>query len=410
MDIIILLSIAWIFAFLIFDKLIKKAPDFSWKLESLEDENRKYFQQAERLTVELENKNKKNWELWSEIERERQEKNEFIWKNKQMFAELTSYREKNANMLNESSELKKRLNKFDSDQERREKDFETKVSELENARKSLDDEKLRIRREDEQKIQMQEAERDRMWNEHEIISVSRMKEVCQKWEFWFSFHDNTSLPESFDGSLKPDFLVEFLWQYIVFDAKMSRSANLQNYISDQVKNTAKKIKLSKNKDDVYKTVFFIIPTIEIASLKKTCFYEEWFSFFIVSIEWFEPILSIFKKLQDYDLADSFDPHERENIVNIIAAFDFHINRRNSIDIISSIEWLKISALKNNLDSQTLEQIDIKKKKMRIEKLKDTEMKRFIHNPEEQLLEIRKLVIPEKAQVKWEDLVEGEDAF
>jgi len=110
-------------------------------------------------------------------------------------------------------------------------------------------------------------------------------------------------------------------------------------------------------------------------------------------------LSTFKKLQDYDLADSFDPQERENIVNLIAAFDFHINRRNSIDILSSLEGLKISSLKNNLDSQILEQIDIKKKKIRIEKLKDTEMKRFIHNPAEQLSEIKKLVIPEKAQVK-----------
>jgi len=55
---------------------------------------------------------------------------------------------------------------------------------------------------------------------------------------------------------------------------MSRSANLQNYISDQVKNTAKKVKLTKNKDDIYKTIFFIIPAAEISNLKKTCFYEE----------------------------------------------------------------------------------------------------------------------------------------
>jgi len=97
-----------------------------------------------------------------------------------MFAELTSYREKSTFLINESNELKKKLTKLESEKDRREKDFENKVTELDNSRKGYEDEKMRVRREDEQKIQEIENERDRMWSEHEISSVSKMKDVCQK--------------------------------------------------------------------------------------------------------------------------------------------------------------------------------------------------------------------------------------
>ena len=41
--------------------------------------------------------------------------------------------------------------------------------------------------------------------------------------------------------------------------------------------------------------------------------------------------------------------------------------------------------------------------MRIEKFKDTDMKRFIHSPEEQIKEIKKLMIPEKAAIDKSDI-------
>ena len=404
MDIVILISIVWILAFLVFDKLISKNPQSEFlKEEKIEQENKRLSENLQRMALELEQKNQKYWEIRSELDAEKRERNEQIWKNKQMYVELTVLREKNLNLQNENNEQKKRLTKHDSEDRRQMMEFENKVLHLENSRKALEDEKFRIRREDEDRIQRLEEERDRMWNEHEIDSIAKMKEVCQKWEFWFAFFENSSLPSSFDGSLKPDFLVEFLGQYIIFDAKMSKSVNLQNYINDQVKNTVKKIKASKSKDEIYNSVFFVIPTIELASLKKTHYYEGWYSFFIISVESFEPLLSSYKKISDYDLADSFDPQDRENIVDLIAAFDFHINRRNSVDIISSIEWLKVSSLKYNLNKEMLDQVEIKKKKMRIEKFKDTEMKRFIHDPEEQILAIKKLVIPKKAEIDWEEL-------
>jgi len=78
------------------------------------------------------------------------------------------------------------------------KDFEKKVSELEEARKSLEDEKLRIRKEDEEKQLEIEKNRDRIWAEHEVKAISKMKEICIKPEYSFNFFENTNLPESFD--------------------------------------------------------------------------------------------------------------------------------------------------------------------------------------------------------------------
>ena len=252
---------------------------------------------------------------------------------------------------------------------------------------------------------LEEADRDRVWNEHENVCLAAMKEVCQKPELGFSFYENTSLPDSFDGTLKPDFLVEFLGQYIIFDAKMSRSSSLQNYLNEQVKKTVKKIKSSKNKDEIYNTVFFIIPTIEFADLKKTHFYEEGYNFFVIPVEAFEAILSSFKRITNYELAESFDPKERENIVNLIASYDHHISRQNAVNLLTSIEGLKVMHRKGSLSDDIKESVETTKKKMRLENFKPTDLKRFIDNPEEQIAAVNKLVSPRKPAVSEKELLD-----
>ena len=58
-----------------------------------------------------------------------------------------------------------------------------------------------------------------MWNEHEHVVVSQLTDLCAKPQLKFTTYDNTNLPDDFDGSIKPDFLIDFLGQYIIFDAK-----------------------------------------------------------------------------------------------------------------------------------------------------------------------------------------------
>ena len=130
-----------------------------------------------------------------------------------------------------------------------------------------------------------------------------MKEVCIKPEYSFNFFENTNLPESFDWKFKPDFLIEFLWQYVIFDAKISKSAPIQNYINDQVKSTAKKIKSSNNTNEIYPTIFFVIPQMDFEKMNKIAFYEDWFNFFVITPEFFEIVLMSFKKISIYENAN-----------------------------------------------------------------------------------------------------------
>ena len=389
--------------FLVWEKFFQKDKDFDFLKEKLKTENDSFKEQISRLNLEIEKKSEKLGEITTILEKEKSEKNELQGKNKQIFVNVTALQEKNQLLQQQLNNVQKKLTKIESEREQRTQEVEKRVKELENARKTLDDEKLRIRREDEEKIAEMEAKRDKMWNEHEKLAIIQMKEICQKKDLNFTFYENINLPETFDGSLKPDFLVEFLGQFIIFDAKMSRSANLQNYLNDQVKNTVKKIKASKNKEEIYPTIFFIIPTVEFVSLKKYAFFEESYAFFIVPIESFEAILSAYKKIMNYDLAESFDPKDRENIINLIASYDQHISKQNAINILNSLESLKLMHLKEILNKEMKEEIDVKKKKMRIDNFKRTDLKRLVDNPEEQINEIKKLVIPKKAEIKKKDL-------
>ena len=403
MDILIFVTLLGILGFIVYDKFfLNKGSNNQEQIAKLEEDTRMISEQNQKLQIDLDHKNEKVGELQSELKKEQSEKNELTGKSKQMFVNLTGIQEKFGTIQLENQDLKKSVVTFESKKEKQDKEFADKVSELEHTRKLLEDEKVRIRKEDEQRIENEEAERNRIWNEHENVAIAKMKEICVKPELSFSFYDNTTLPESFDGKLKPDFMIELLGQYMIFDAKMTKSASLQNYISEQVKSTVKKIEAISNKDEIYPSIFFVVPSIEISTLKKTSYYEEGYHFYVIPIESFEPILFSYKKIMDYDLADRFDPKDREDIINVIAHFDQHIHRQNAFNILSSIEGLKVSSMKSNLNETMADEIEVKKKKMRIDNFKPSDLKKFIQSPEDQIKEMKKLIIPRKPEIETDD--------
>lgn len=412
MDILIFLALIGVLAVMldafVFHKFIQTKETGTDELDKLRAENDLLKEQNTRLQVELEKKTELSGELEAELKMSESEKNELSGKNKQMFVSVTTLQEQNKNLQSQADELNKKVIQHESHKEQKDKAFEQRVADLEESRKALLDEKARIRREDEERLAREEEERNRIWNEHENVSIARMKEICVKPELGFIFYENTTLPEEFDGKLKPDFLVEFLGQYIIFDAKMTRtqSRSLQDYIQDQVKSTAKKILESKNKNEIYPSVFFVVPQDGIATLKKTAFYEEGFSFFVISIEAVEPVLLAYKKVTHYELAENFDPKERENIINLIAAFDQHIARQNAVNILTALEGLKVSQLKQGLKPDMQEDVEIKRKNIRLDNFKPTDLKRLMNNPSEQIDEMKKLIIPSKPAIGQTDIEEA----
>ena len=280
-----------------------------------------------------------------------------------------------------------------------EKQINEKIIQLDNAKTVLEQERVRVIKNDEEKRERELRELDRMWNEHENNVISYLKDLCKSPELNFTNYDNKNLPEGWVVKPYPDFMIEFLNQYIIFDAKVSKQDNLQTYINNQVKSTSDKVKNSTN---IYPLIFFVVPTGAIRELNKTHFFEQSISYYVVSPEALAPILACLKKITTYELAEHFDPQQRDNIVNLLAELDYHINFRNSYDL--CVTKMGVNILQNikKIDVNTQEQITQKKDKKRLELPSKTDMKKLMSSPGKQEEEIVKLSTP-KAEVEVIDI-------
>jgi len=338
-------------------------------------------------------------ELKAELKAEQSEKDKLSGQGKALYAENTSLRAENKSLTEKNDELKDLLAKFRAEQKRQESEFQERITKLDAAKNSLEEERIRIRREDENLKAQIIAERDRMWAEHESEVITHLNDLCKLPEYAFSTYSNTELPDGFDGRLKPDFMVEFLEQYIIFDAKSSKSENLQIYISDQVKKTATKI---QGNSQIYTAIFFVVPVDAIATLKKRHFYEQGYSFFVISPEAIAPILASFKKIQAYEFAEQMDPQERENITSLIAEFDQHINFTNAAHLLLTQRGIHSLDKVKSLSGEIQDEVRQKKDKMRLKSFKPTDIKNFMMGTHVQQQAISEHVSP-KSDIMLEEL-------
>ncbi len=391
---------------LVWDKFIstKNTVSEDEKIRELARERELLFEENARLKSELEQKGERLGELTKEIANERSEKDKFAGSNKELILKTRDAEGELRAIRTENGELKKKLADFEAQRLQTQTEHETKLKQLEQAQKSFEDEKVRIRREDEERQQQEMEELNRIWNDHEATALSTLREACQKREIGFRFYENTNLPTDFDGSLKPDFLVDFLDQYIIFDAKKSK--DLGTYLNDQAKKTATKI---KGNEKIFSTVFFVVPTHELVGLKKTVFIENGVTFYAIPPEAVEPLLANFKKVTEFESISEFDPKDRELIINLIANYDRHISFQNAANILFAKESLDLMNSKEQLKAEMLDEIEIKKQTMCPIRLKNSDLARISKNIDEQDREIRHLVSP-KATVKAEDVDNAQQLF
>ena len=334
------------------------------------------WKQARRTEVDpqLEHKTRVIGEKEKEIENLRSEKDKLEGNGKQLFSRFKDLEADSKAMQYERDELKKRVTEYDAAAVVRERELDERLHKLHRAEKSLEDERLRIRREDEERQQSALEERDRMWSEHERTVISLLTDLCRQPQHQFTLFENTNLPEEFDGSFKPDALIEFLGQYIIFDAKVTRSQDIQTYIKDQVKKTAKK---AKSCGYIYPSIFLVIPTDAIGDLKDLVYYEDGFTFYVVSSEALAPILASLKKITSYELAEQFDPQERENIVDLITKLDYHINERNTFDVLMARRGTEVLKDAEQLYPELTKEVALKKKRVRLPNFKTSDIRQLI---------------------------------
>ena len=298
-------------------------------------------------------------------------------------------REKNIFLEQERNSLLDKLDMIQEEQERnkkreeeseknREQKFLEKIEKLENAREKLEQEQFRVQKQDEEIQKKREENFARIWNDHENMVLAELKKVTNRRECRFVLFENTNLPDEFSGNLKPDAMISFLNQYIIFDAKKSK--NPKQYIESQVKISAQKYKNSENSDRIYNTVFFVLPDEELNMLEKTCFYEDEYTFFVISVSSIFPLLMLFQKISEYENLENFDPREREALVNILAEYDRHISFQNATNMVLAKKSLELINTKKSLPESFQEAIESRKLGKKEIRLNPSEVKKYIKNP------------------------------
>lgn len=305
-------------------------------------------------------------------------------------------------------EKSRQIAELQGKEQNRIQDNEKQIGQLETARKHLEDERRRVIEEEERKREEEKQNRDRLWAMHEQRAVSYMHEVSSRAQTLFPSFDNTRLPDDFDDSLKPDFMIRFLGQYIIFDAKTSRSQKLDSYLAGQVKQTVRKIKESSYTDFIYKSLFFVIPTPAEGFLERYSYYEDGFSVYIIPLEAFEPLLAVFKKMESYDLADAYDPQEREDIIDIIASLEHHIRHQNAVQVLGTLRGIKTVAGREQLPEDLRAAVEERRKQIRLETFKPAQLKRLIHDPEALRDELIKILGTSGPAVTADELKHSEE--
>ncbi|HLC75650.1 MAG TPA: hypothetical protein VJB82_00825 [Candidatus Peribacterales bacterium] len=344
--------------------------------------------------------------LQSQIEEVKKEKDELAGNGKQLFSRFKDLEAEHKSLQRERDEKSSALHRYEESEERRRREHDDQLQKLHRAEKSFEDEKMRIRHDDEERLQKMLEERDRLWNDHEQNVLASLIDLCKKPETSFAWFDNKNLPDGFDGSVKPDFMIAFLKQYIVFDAKVSRSDNFQNYISTNVKKTAEKY---KGNVSIYPTVFFVVPTDAISELKKLSFTENGLTFYVISPESLEPILASLKKITTYEFAEQLDPQEREKIIHLVASLDYHISERNAFDVLMAQRGSAVLYDAKKLYPEISDEVHREKEKMRLPNFRPSDLKRLIANIDERDREIEDLTAP-KPEVSKRDMKRMQEAL
>ena len=331
--------------------------------------------------------------LKAELDQERAAHKELQGKNKQLFAQITKQEAKLESLQKERDQLERQLARHEEAAERHQREADERLSRLEKAEKSLQEERARVIRQEEADRERLDAERDRVWADHEANVIAAMTSLCKTPQLHFPHFTNLNLPDGFDGSLKPDFMIEFLGQYVIFDAKASKADSLQTYINNTVKETVKKVK--KN-DKIAATIFLVVPTQAITELKTHHYPLEGYNLYVVCPESLGPILASLKKITAYELAEQLDPQKRENLINLIAEMDFQISLRNAADLYLTQTGIGVLEKAQMIDPELYAEAQVKKQDMKISGF--GELKRLVNDLDAQQALVTATVAP-KASVK-----------
>ena len=222
----------------------------------------------------------------------------------------------------EKNDLMEKVVGFEKTAEKNKEEHDKGVANLDDAKKSLDEERNRIRTDKEKEDEERREKMKRQWKEHEESVNQFIKKICSRYNIEYV----DKVP--FKGN--PDNAIKICEEYIIFDAKSPQSEDLSNfpkYIKDQAESVKK---YAKNKD-VKKAIFLVIPTNTADSINEKHFNQVDYNVYVVTLDALEPIILSLKKIEDYEFVEQLSPEDRQNICRVIGKFAHATKRRIQVD-------------------------------------------------------------------------------
>jgi hypothetical protein len=245
---------------------------------------------------------------------------------------ITVIENEQSRLNREKADLTGRIARFEQAEQSRTEEYQKNVAGvntirvgLENERQKLNDERVREKEEQFEKVKQ-------TWQKHEENVRSVIRNICKA--HLIEYVENVP----FRGN--PDNTVLIAGEYVIFDAKSPAGDDLENfprYLKIQTESVKKYIKQENVKSDI----FLVVPSNTMDVISQFSFNMGDYYVYVITIDSLEPIILSLKKIENYEFVEQLTPDERENICRIIGKFSHIAKRKIQIDYFFSYQFLDI---------------------------------------------------------------------
>ena len=152
----------------------------------------------------------------------------------------------------------------------------------------------------------------------------------------------------------------------------------ENRLSDSPACSANSATPSGSEKCIFRIAVIVVPSSNLAELKTQLYFQDGFTFLVVSPESLEPLAAAFKEIEKYAAAGQYDPSDREQIVGLIARFDTHIRKQNALNLLAAEQGLSVLEEKKRLPKELADEIEVRRAQIRTKAFSVTELQRFMN--------------------------------
>ena len=246
-------------------------------------------------------------------------------------------------------------------EDERTREHDARVTELMSLKKQLEEDRLRVQAERDEKIRSEFAEMEQTWKKHEDLVEQSLRSICQR--HTIEYCDKEKFPVS---GKKPDNSLVIADQYVIFDAKSPKNSEELSNFPLYIRNQAEAAKKYTKEDSVKKDIFLVVPANTIEYLDDVHLDMADYQVYVVTHDSLEPIILALRKIEDYQFVDQLSPEDREKICHVIGKFAHATKRRMQVDtyffneflgLLKSCETLPEDILKNVVDYEKAEKMN-----------------------------------------------------